>query len=105
LRGWLAAIFVRNPATAMARVNHLPDALPSVMTGRYIANFALASGATLYGDLWVIAFLFAAFALMAYYDTAIYHRRGTRFAPHLAAGIGATLVVSVALAAILNGPA
>lgn len=105
---WLAAIFVANPAAAMTRVNHLPEALPRVMTDRYVANLILAIGATLYGDFKVIAFLFAVFAFMSFADVAIYVKRGTAFRPHLLGGIGSAVVSVVALAASiaqLNGAA
>jgi len=103
--GWLAAIFVANPVTGMARVHHLPEALPRVMTDRYIANLFLAIGATLYRDLAVIAFLFAVFAFMSFADVVIYVRKGTPFLPHLWGGLGSAIVAAVAFAAHLNGAA
>ncbi len=106
--GWLAAIFVANPTSAMAKVEHLPEALPRVMTDRYIANLFLAIGATLYGDLKVIAFLFAVFAFMSFADVAIYVKRGTPYRPHLLGGIGSAITAAVAFAAFLaqlNGAA
>ncbi len=73
------------------------------MADRYIANLALALAATLYGDLWVIAVLFAVFAFMAFADALIYGRAGKPFTPHLVAGIGASAVALVALVAKLAG--
>jgi len=101
--GWLAAIFIINPVTGMAKVNHLPEFLPKVMTDRYIAFCLLAAGATFYGDLAVIAFLFAVFAYMAFADAALYRRAAKPFRPHFAAGVAAGIVSLVALSAHLTG--
>lgn len=101
--GYLAVIFVASPAAGMRKVHHLPEFLPQVMVDRYIANLVLAVAATLYGDLWVIAVLFAVFAFMSYADALIYKRAAKPFMPHFTAGIGASVVALVALAAKLTG--
>ncbi|GKY87798.1 hypothetical protein [Sinisalibacter aestuarii] len=103
--GYLAAIFVANPAAAMRKVHHLPEFLPQVMADRYVANLVLAVAATLYGDLSVIAVLFAVFAFMAFADAAIYARASKPYMPHFIAGIGAGIVAAVALAARFAGAA
>ena len=100
--GTLAALFIRNPAQAMAQTTHHVDQLPQVMTGRYIALTLLALGATIYGNMAVIAFLFAVFAFLGFADAFIYARAHRPMAKHLMAGITATLVAVVALAAHLN---
>jgi hypothetical protein len=105
LTGWLAAIFVVDPVRGMARVSHRLEDLPKVMADRYIAFMALAAGATWYGDLAVIAYLFAVFAFMALADAVIYVRVNKPFLPHLLAGIAAACVALVALFAQTNGAA
>ena len=65
-----------------------------------------ALGATLYGDLNVIAFLFAAFAFMGFADAFIYARGGHPISKHVTAGIAASIVAVVAcLAQTSNGAA
>lgn len=103
--GYLAAIFIANPARGMVKVSHELEHLPQVMTDRYVGFTLLALGATLYGDLKVIAFLFAVFAYIALHDAAIYARAGKPVRPHFVAGLAAALVAAVALPAHLNGAA
>ena len=100
--GLLATAFLRDPIRGMAQTTHRAESLPRVMADRYVAFTALAAGATLYRDLAVIAFLFAVFAFMSYADTAIYARDGHPYVKHLIAGLAATAVTGVALAAILK---
>ena len=100
--GTLATLFLRNPAQGMAQTTHHAEQLPQVMTGRYIALTLLALGATLYGDMAVIAFLFAVFAFLGFADASIYARAGRPAAKHLIAGLAALIVTAVALAAHLN---
>ena len=97
--GTLAALFIRNPVQGMLQTTHHADQLPQVMTGRYIALTLLALGATIYGNMVVIAFLFAVFAFLGFADAFIYARAGRPMAKHLTAGITATLVTALALAA------
>ena len=103
--GTLAALFIRNPAQAMLQTTHHAEQLPQVMTGRYIALTLLALGATFYGNMAVIAFLFAAFAFLGFADAVIYGRAHRPMAKHLTAGIAAAIVAAVALAAHLNAGA
>lgn len=98
--GLLAVVFLRDPVSGLAQTTHRLEQLPQVMTDRYIAFAGLALFATLYGDLKVIAALFAAFAFMGFADAFIYHRAGHPTAKHMAAGAAATLVVLVALFAL-----
>ncbi|MDP4031958.1 MAG: hypothetical protein Q8P60_03725 [Pseudorhodobacter sp.] len=100
--GWLTAIFLRDPLAALGHTTHRLPELPWVMANRYGACMALALGATLYADLKVIAYLFAVFAGMAFYDALIYGRQGHPYAKHLIAGLASTTVSVVALAAILK---
>ena len=98
--GLLAVVFLRDPVAGMAQTTHQHDKLPQVMTDRYIAFTGLALFATLYGDLKVIAALFAAFAFMGFADAYIYHRGGYPTAKHMVAGCAASLVTIVALWAL-----
>ena len=72
----LVGVFLYDTETGLRQTTHRAEDLPKVMTDRYIAMAALALGATLYGDLNVIAFLFAAFAFMGFADALIYARGG-----------------------------
>jgi hypothetical protein len=98
--GALAVIFLRDPVAGLAHTTHRAEKLPQVMTDRYIAMTMLAVGATLYGDMAVIAVLFASFAFMAFADAWIYIRSGHPYKKHVGAGIAASLVVIVAFMAL-----
>ncbi len=100
--GVLAVLFLRDPVRGMAATTHRAEKLPEVMTDRYIAFTILALGATLYGDLNVIAVLFAAFAFMGFADAWIYARGGYPYAKHVGAGVAASVVVVVALLALFG---
>ena len=101
--GVLALLFLRDPVGGMAATTHRPEKLPEVMTDRYVAFTILAIGATLYGDLNVIAVLFAAFAFMGFADAWIYARGGFPYGKHFAAGVAASIVAIVALLAKVSG--
>jgi hypothetical protein len=104
---WRTAIaYLRDPVAGMAENHHLLASLPSVMTGRYLAIALMVTGATLYRDLIVIAFLGACVALMAFWDSALYMRGGHPYRSHLVAGVLATIVSAFALFAhLMNGAA
>jgi hypothetical protein len=95
----LAISFLVSPAFGMAQAQHRLERLPRVMTDRYVAFVALALGATLYGDLAVIAYLFAVFAFMGFADAVIYARSGHPNWKHIAAGVAAAIVSGVVFAA------
>ena len=95
--GALAFLFLRDPVQGMALTTHRAEKLPEVMADRYIALCVLALAATLYGDMKVIAVLFGTFAFMGFADAWIYGRGGFPIAKHMAAGILALIVMSVAL--------
>ncbi|MDJ0821797.1 MAG: hypothetical protein QNJ09_08320 [Paracoccaceae bacterium] len=100
--GRLALIFLRDPQKGLEQTTHRAENLPEVMTDRYIALTVLALAATLYGDLKVIAVLFATFAFMGFYDAWIYAREGHSYVKHLGAGVSASIVVAVASLALLT---
>ena len=97
--GVLAWLFIADPENGLKQSTHRRDQLPFVMADRYIAFAWLALFATLYRDMNVIAAVFAAFAFMALADAWIYARAGHAYVKHLMAGIGALLVVAIALMA------
>lgn len=96
----LAAVFIRDPIKGMVQTTHHMEQLPQVMTGRYVALTALALGATFYGNMAVIAFLFAVFAFLGFADATIYSRAGRPAFKHLIAGCTALVVTVLAIAAI-----
>ncbi|NCQ24228.1 MAG: hypothetical protein COW54_01990 [Rhodobacteraceae bacterium CG17_big_fil_post_rev_8_21_14_2_50_63_15] len=98
--GLLSVLFLRDPVAGMAATAHRLERLPQVMANRYGAMFALALAATLYGDLKVIALLFATFAYMGFSDAWIYGRAGSGIAKHVGAGSAALIVVLVAVLAM-----
>lgn len=98
--GALALVFLCDPVAGMAAATHRAEKLPEVMADRYVAFAVLALGATIYGDLNVIAVLFAAFAFMGFADAWIYARGGFAYVKHLGAGIAASVVVLMALLAV-----
>ena len=100
--GTLAALFIRNPVQGMLQTTHHAEQLPQVMTGRYVALTLLALGATIHGNMAVIAYLFAVFAFLGFADAFIYVRAGRPIAKHLTAGIMAAVVTALAFAAHLN---
>ncbi len=101
--GYLAVIFWRDPVKGLEWSTHRAEKLPLVMIDRYIAFAILAAGAMFYGDMLVIAVLFVSFAFMAFADAYIYASSGHSYKKHLGAGVAASLVVIVALAALMQG--
>ena len=100
--GWLVWNFARDTDAGMVAVSHKLDQLPNVMTGRYAGFFMLALAAVMYGDLKVIAVLYAVFAFCAFWDAGVYQRlRGQRSdvdpKPHFVAGLASVLVSGVAV--------
>lgn len=98
--GYLAVIFWRNPEDGMAKVHHRGEALPTIMTGRYLSYFLLAVGAFWSGDPAIIAVLFAVFAFVSAFDTWVYLSRGQTYMPHALAGVGSLIVMGAALLAL-----
>lgn len=103
--GVLAVGFAVAPRWTMARVSHQLENLPAVMADRYLGFTLLALGAAWYGNMAVIAFLFAVFAVMSLADALIYRRAGKPIASHMTAGVAATTVAGLALLAQLTGAA
>lgn len=100
--GLLATMFIRDPAKGLVQTTHRLEFLPMVMADRYIAMCFLAVGATIHGDLKVIAWLFAAFVLMGFADALIYARAGHPYMKHLLSGVAAAVVVAVAVAGMAS---
>ncbi|MGX0977984.1 hypothetical protein ACSSVY_003722 [Roseovarius sp. MBR-51] len=101
--GLFAVLFLRDPVTGMATTAHRAEQLPQVMANRYVAMLILTVGATIYGDVKVIALLFVALSYMAFHDAWIYSRAGQSVAKHVGAGVAALSVVVVALLAVGRG--
>ncbi|MDT8327353.1 MAG: hypothetical protein RQ750_08225 [Roseovarius sp.] len=101
--GGLSALFLRAPVAGMAAAQHRADKLPEVMADRFVGMGVLALAATLYGDLKVIAVLFAVFAYTGFHDAWIYARGGFPIAPHVSAGVAGLIVSGVALLAMGQG--
>jgi len=100
--GLLAVLVLRDPIKGLSQVTHRMDDLPKIMAGRYSGFFLLAVGATLYGDLKVICFLFAVFAFVSFFDTWVYAQGGHAYGKHLQAGIASTLVTAIAFYAAFH---
>ena len=101
--GALAALFLRDPVAGMAQTTHRLEKLPEVMADRYVGMVVLALAATLYGDLKVIAVLFAVFAYTGFHDAWIYARGGFPIAKHVSAGVAGLIVAIVAMKAMGQG--
>lgn len=94
--------FLTDPARGMAQADHRLEQLPQVMTGRYAANAFLAVAAAIHGRPGPIAVLFAAFALMSFWDTWTYASRGLPYRPHALAGVASVLVAAVAVLVLVS---
>lgn len=101
--GALAVLFLRNPVAGLAQTTHRAEKLPEVMADRYVGMVLLAVGATLYGDLKVIAVLFSVFAYFGFHDAWIYARGGFPIAKHVSAGVAGLIVAIVAMLAMRQG--
>lgn len=101
--GLLAVLFLRDPVAGLAQTTHRAEKLPEVMADRYVGMLILAIGATVYGDLKVIAVLFAVFAYTGFHDAWIYARGGFPIAQHVGAGAAGALVSVVAILALGQG--
>ncbi|MEO8531462.1 MAG: hypothetical protein ABI459_09570, partial [Deltaproteobacteria bacterium] len=92
-----------NPAHGLQMTDHFEDQLPRVMSDRYVFLLGLAVAALLYGDLKVIAFLYTGFAFLGFADAFIYARVRKPVTKHIMAGAFASIVVIIALVALLTG--
>ncbi len=101
--GALAFLFLRDPVAGLAQTTHRAEKLPEVMADRYVGMLVLAIGATFYGDLKVIAVLFAVFAYTGFHDAWIYARGGFPIAKHVSAGVAGMIVSIVAMIAMGQG--
>ncbi|MEO0677654.1 MAG: hypothetical protein AAFZ02_08875 [Pseudomonadota bacterium] len=83
----IVALMVRNPRAGLVRLDHIEEALPEVMAGRYICFFILTLLAVLHGDFLVMAGLQTAFTAASLADVLIYARRRKPVRPHVLAGV------------------
>lgn len=99
----LALAFLFNPAQGLQMTDHHENQLPRVMSGRYIFLVLLAIAALVYRDFVVIAFLYTGFAFLGFADAFIYARVRKPVGKHLAAGVTATIIAVLSIAALLTG--
>ena len=112
--GWVAVLVtlsialtcIPDPRAGMRKLDHMVEALPNVMLGRYLAFAGFTAFVAYLADLRVMAGWGVALAFMAFADTYIYARLGKPYVKHLLAGLAALAILAVILAAlILNGAA
>lgn len=96
----LAIVFLRDTDKGMDMTAHVTEDMPKVLRNHYVPFAVMAFGATLYGDLLVIAGLFAAFSYMGFADVYTYKKVGKPIAKHMSAGISGAIVVVFALLAL-----
>ena len=99
--GYMAFLFLRDPTDGMRQTTHRVEMLPRVMADRYTAFAILAVVLTIYGDLRLMATLFAVCAFMGFADGLIYKRANLPHMKHTASGIlsaGALVITLIALA-------
>ncbi|WP_415234639.1 hypothetical protein [Pseudorhodobacter sp.] len=101
----IAATCIPDPRLGMRRLDHLVEALPNVMLGRYLAFTGFTAFVAILGDLRVMAGWAVALSFMAFADTVIYVRLGKPFVKHLMAGLAALAVLAVILAALISNGA
>jgi hypothetical protein len=97
----IAFAYLKDPAEGMKKTEHRLDCLPLVMTDRYVVLALLATAATVYRDLYVIAFLGACVGYMSLADAVIYGRRGFVYRRHLIVGLMSVAIAAFALYAQL----
>lgn len=100
----MAWMFWTDPDKGLAETTHRPEMLPRVLADRYTAFAVLALAATLYGDLNVLAVLFAVCAFMGLADGMMYARKGHPHSKHTMSGILSLGALALTLAAIFAAP-
>jgi ABC-type uncharacterized transport system permease subunit len=101
----IAATCIPDPRAGMRKLDHLVEALPNVMLGRYLAFAGFTAFVAYLGDLRVMAAWGVVLAFMALADTFIYARMGKPYVKHLSAGLAALVVLSVVVAAMISNGA
>lgn len=96
----LATAFWTNPERGLTQTTHRLEQLPRVMADRYTGFAVLALFFTIYGDLNVLAALFAVCAFIGFADGVIYARAGHPHMKHTISGVLSALGLIVALIAI-----
>lgn len=92
----LAGLFIVSPKLGFAVTKHRPDGLPHVMVPRYVFMAGMIALALRLQDHSVLAWVFAGLAMIGFYDALVYRALKANPWPHLAAGIGATVVAFLA---------
>jgi hypothetical protein len=101
----IALACVPDPEVGMRRLTHRLEQLPQVMLGRYIAFAGFTLFVALLGDLRVMAAWALTMAFMAFADSFIYARLGKPYVKHLSAGLAASVMLAVVLAALISNGA
>lgn len=101
----LAYLFATDVDYALKDTDHHRENLPHVMADRYTMMAVFAFAAAAYGDLNVIAVLFAGFAFLGFADAFIYAQARKRIIKHVLAGVAGAIVAVVAFAAQLTSGA
>ena len=99
---WLAYRFATNPVIAMDDVTHHLEHLPAVMAGRYAVLGLFAIGAAFTMNAWIIAYIYAGFAAMGFYDGSVYARANLNTTKHVRAGVLSAVVAGIALVLALT---
>ena len=102
ITGYIAWRFTRDAEEGMVWATHKHALLPRVMTGRYIMLFMFTLGVLLFGDIYMIAWLFAVCALVGFYDGWLYHTSGLPHGKHTFTGVLALGALGLTLVALLQ---
>jgi len=100
--GAIVVLMLRGARSGLAQLDHAEDALPQVMTGRYITFFVLTVMAVLHGDFLVMAGLQVAFMVASLADVVIYMRRRAPYGRHLLAAFASAVAAALCSYVVLT---
>ena len=101
----LVAVCWRNPVEGLKELQHLPEHLPEVMLGRYIAFLLMGIAFAVQGNLTAIAIFIFGLGFMAFHDARTYRTASQPFARHVAAGCAAAVIFGVTIFALFSNGA
>ena len=93
--GGIVVLMLRDPRAGLTKLDHDPEALPEVMTGRYLTFLTLTVMAVAYRDFVVMAGLQIAFIVASMSDVIIYARRGQPVRPHFLAAFASAVAAGL----------
>jgi hypothetical protein len=102
ITGYIAFRFVRDAEEGMVWATHHHALLPRVMTGRYVMLFLFTLGVMIYGDINMIAWLFAVCAFVGFYDGWLYRANGLPHGKHTFTGVLALGALGLTLFTMLQ---